>query len=48
MLDNGLYGRITGALLNRMFITPPCTMTIEEAGKVLDILVSLVAELKPK
>jgi putrescine aminotransferase len=48
MLDSGLYGRITGALLNRMFITPPCTMTIEEAGKALDIIVSLVAELKPK
>jgi len=48
MLDNGLYGRITGALGNRLFISPPCTMTLEEAGKALDILVPLLAALKPK
>jgi adenosylmethionine-8-amino-7-oxononanoate aminotransferase len=48
MLDKGLYGRITGALGNRLFISPPCTMTLEEAGKALDILVPLLAALKPK
>jgi len=48
MLDRGVYGRITGALLNRMFITPPCTITIEEVDKALDVVLELVAKLKSK
>jgi len=48
ILDRGIYLRITGALGNRMFITPPCTMTIEEADKAMDVVLDLVTELKPK
>ena len=48
MLERGIYGRITGAFGNRMFITPPCTMTIEEADKALDVILDLVAKLKSK
>jgi taurine--2-oxoglutarate transaminase len=47
MLDKGLFGRITGTFGNRLFIAPPCTMTIEEADKTLDIILSLVSGLKP-
>ena len=43
---NGLYVRIVGN--NRMRISPPCIMTIEEVDNGLDILLPLVAELKPK
>ena len=48
MLDNGLFGRITGTYGNRLFISPPCTMTIPEADKTLDALLPLVAALRPK
>ncbi len=47
MLEHGLFGRITGTFGNRLFIAPPCTMTVEEADKTLDTLFPLVAELKP-
>ena len=48
MFDAGLFARVAGWLGNRVFISPPCTMTIEEADKTLDILKTLIAELKPK
>jgi len=48
VLANGLFTRITGALGNQMFISPPCVSTVEEVNKMLDILLPLVAELKPK
>jgi adenosylmethionine-8-amino-7-oxononanoate aminotransferase len=48
MLENGLFGRITGAFGNRLFIAPPCTMTVEEADLTLDTLLPLVSELKPE
>jgi len=48
MVENGLFGRITGTFGNRLFIAPPCTMTVEEADKMLDIILSLVSEMKPK
>ena len=48
ILQGGVYLRITGALANRMFICPPCTMTIDEADRALDIILPLVAGLKPK
>jgi len=47
-LENGLFVRITGTFGNRLFIAPPCTMTIEEADKMLDMLLPLVSEWKPK
>jgi putrescine aminotransferase len=47
-LENGLFVRITGTYGNRMFIAPPCTMTIKEADKMLDILLPLVSEFKGK
>ena len=48
MFDAGLFARVAGWLGNRVFISPPCTITIEEADKTLDILKTLVAALKPK
>jgi len=48
MFDAGLFSRVAGWLGNRMFISPPCTMTIEEADKTLDIICPLVAALKSK
>jgi putrescine aminotransferase len=47
-LEKGLYVRITGTYGNRLFICPPCTMTIQEADKMLDTLLPLVAEVKTK
>lgn len=46
MIEKGLWARAMGT--NRMFIAPPCTMTSEEADKMLDILLSLVSEMKPE
>jgi len=48
MFDAGLFARVAGWLGNRVFISPPCTITIEETDKTLDILKTLVAALKPK
>jgi 4-aminobutyrate aminotransferase-like enzyme len=48
LLDRGIYTRCLGRLGNRVHIGPPCTITIEEADKALDILLPLVAELKPQ
>jgi 4-aminobutyrate aminotransferase-like enzyme len=42
-LENGLFVRITGTYGNRLFVAPPCTMTIKEADKMLDILLPLVS-----
>jgi len=48
MFDIGLFARIAGWLGNRVFITPPCTITIEETDKALDTIYPLIAALKPK
>lgn len=48
LFDAGIFTRVIGWLGNRMFICPPCTITIEEADKALDIVKPLVAGLKPK
>jgi len=48
LLENGIFGRIMGTFLNRLFFCPPCTMTIEEADKMVDIVLPLVSELKWK
>ncbi|MEE9399099.1 MAG: aminotransferase class III-fold pyridoxal phosphate-dependent enzyme [Dehalococcoidales bacterium] len=46
LLENGIYTRCLGRLGNRLHIGPPCTTTIEEADKALDIIQPLVAQLK--
>jgi len=46
--ENGIYTRCIGRLGNRLHIGPPCTITIEEADKALDIIKPLVAELELK
>ena len=48
MFDAGLFARVAGWLGNRVVISPPCTITIEEADKTLDILKTLIVELKSK
>jgi len=42
----GIFARITGSLFNRFVIAPPCTMTVEEADRMLDIIQPIVAGLK--
>jgi len=48
LFDAGIFARVAGWLGNRVFICPPCTITIEEADKALDIIKPLIAELKPR
>jgi adenosylmethionine-8-amino-7-oxononanoate aminotransferase len=48
LFDAGIFTRVMGWLGNRVFICPPCTMTIAEADKTLDIMKPLIAGLKPK
>ena len=48
LFDAGIFTRVIGWMGNRMFICPPCVITIEEADKALDIIKPLVAGLKPK
>jgi len=48
LFDAGIFTRVIGWLGNRLFICPPCTITIEEADKALDIIKAIVAGLKPK
>ena len=48
LFDAGIFTRVIGWLGNRMFICPPCTITIEEADRALDIIKPLVAALTPK
>lgn len=45
LFENGVFTRITGWLGNRMQICPPCTITVEEADKALDIIYPLIAAL---
>ncbi len=48
MLDAGIFIRIgEGWLGNRIFVTPPCVITMEEANKALDIMKPLFAAIKP-
>ena len=48
LFDAGIFTRVAGWLGNRLFICPPCTVTIKEVDKALDIVKPLVAELKSK
>jgi len=49
MFDAGIFIRIgEGWLGNRIFVTPPCIITREEADKALDIMKPLFAALKPR
>lgn len=48
MLEAGLLARpIAGYAGTRLFICPPTIMTIEEADKMLDILLHIIAAIKP-
>ena len=47
LFDAGIFTRVIGWRGNRMFICPPCVITIEEADKVLDIIKPIIAGLKP-
>jgi len=46
--DKGIVLREAGLLMNRLIVAPPCTMTIDEADKALDIVYSVIAGLRPK
>ncbi len=46
--DKKLVLREAGKLFNRLVVAPPCTMTIAEADKALDIMYPIIAEMKPK
>ncbi len=48
LFNAGIFTRVAGWLGNRLFICPPCTITIEEVDKALDIIKPIVAELEPK
>ena len=45
--DAGIFTRVMGWLGNRIFICPPCTMTMAEADKFLDLMKPVIAGLKP-
>ena len=47
LFDAGIFTRVIGWRGNRMFICPPCVITIEEADKALDIIKPIIAGLKP-
>jgi len=47
LFEKGIWTRIQGPARNRMEICPPCTITMEEADKALDIIKSLLVEFKP-
>ncbi|MBW2119318.1 MAG: aspartate aminotransferase family protein [Deltaproteobacteria bacterium] len=47
LFDNGIWTRIQGPASNRLQVCPPCTITMEEADKALDILKPIISELKP-
>jgi len=47
LFDAGIFTRVIGWRGNRMFICPPCVITIEEADKVLNIIKPIIAGLKP-
>lgn len=46
--EAGIFARISGSLSSRFAISPPCTMTIEEADRMLDIIQPFIAELRPR
>ena len=47
LFEAGIFTRVIGWRGNRMFICPPCVITIEEADKALDIIKPIIAGLKP-
>jgi len=48
MLEKGLLSRpIAGYGDIRLFVCPPCVITLEEADKILDILLPIIAAIKP-
>ncbi len=48
LFQAGIFTRVIGWRGNRMFICPPCTITIEEADRALDTIKPLLAALPPK
>jgi taurine--2-oxoglutarate transaminase len=48
LYEQGIWTRIQGPNLNRMEICPPCTITVEEADKALDIIKPILAGFKPE
>jgi len=48
MWDKGVLARpIAGYAGTRLYIAPPCIITVEEADKMLDIVLPVIASLKP-
>ena len=48
LLENGIFTRLVGPRTNRIQICPPCVITREETDKALDVLLSLMAAIKPR
>jgi 4-aminobutyrate--pyruvate transaminase len=46
LYENGIYTRLVGRCGNRLHIGPPCTITVEEADKALDIILALTTQIK--
>jgi len=44
--EAGIFTRIPGVNLNRLVISPPCTTTMEQADKILDIMKPILADMK--
>jgi adenosylmethionine-8-amino-7-oxononanoate aminotransferase len=45
LLDAGIFPRGGGYMNSVLYITPPCTITMEEADRTLDIIKPIIAEL---
>ena len=45
LLDAGIFPRGGGYMNSVLYITPPCTITIEEADRAFDIIKPIIAEL---
>ena len=48
LLDAGIFPRGGGFMNSVLYITPPCTITIEEANRALDIIKPVIADLDLK
>ena len=47
LFDGGIWTRIQGRAGNRVQVCPPCTITVGEADKALDILLPIITEFGP-
>jgi adenosylmethionine-8-amino-7-oxononanoate aminotransferase len=49
LLEHGIYPRLGGShtIGQTLYVCPPCTMTINEADRAIDIIKPLITELKP-